>query len=95
MNEDKDPSLEYLVKDFIQSIQGSTTDWQERRLKEFLQSEISQSNKALLTKLRGEMAEGKMLNTKEESTSDWFYGYGNNQAKDQDIALIDKYLEHI
>mgnify|MGYP000860995023 CR=1 FL=1 len=39
--EERYASLDYLVKDFIQSIQGSTTDWQERQLKKFLQSEIN------------------------------------------------------
>jgi hypothetical protein len=42
-SEDIELSLEYLVKDFFQSIQGSTSDWQERRLMEFIESEKSKS----------------------------------------------------
>ncbi|MBP7118588.1 hypothetical protein KBA63_00735 [Candidatus Woesebacteria bacterium] len=34
-------SLNYKIKDFIQSVQGSTIDWQERRLKEFIRSLIT------------------------------------------------------
>jgi hypothetical protein len=36
----------------------------------------------------------KMENTKDESTSDWFYGYGFNQAVETLDENIQKYLQN-
>jgi hypothetical protein len=40
------------------------------------------------TRILEEVEKKKMTNTKEEDTSDWFYGYGYNQAIDDIIKII-------
>lgn len=101
MNEDKE-NLMYKKFDEIRK-----SFWKEYKdvnsipkidiaLKKAFEETISQSNKALLTKLRGEALEIKAQDhLMYEPATDLRRGYvdGFNQAKDQDIALIDKYLE--
>lgn len=93
--EERYASLDYLVKDFIQSIQGSTTDWQERQLKKFLQSEI---NLALANRDKEivEMIEGikipkenykKVVNGKTSANPEYM---GYNLALQDIINLITK-----
>lgn len=63
------------------------------KIADFWLNKIKESNKALLTKLRGEIEiKRKKLNPLDRS-DDFSRNIAFNQAIDQDIALIDKYIK--
>lgn len=86
MNEDK----EKFVKEYQAKFEIHPGDLGV--IAEFWLNKIKESNKALLTKLRGEIV-GKKI---EQATyKDWAENHLDlvNETIDQDIALIDKYIK--
>lgn len=81
-------------KDFRVDTDGSVhireeTEWRIDAVETFIRKEKAKD----LDKIILELEREKMENVKGESNSDWFYGYGNNQALDQAINIIKKAKE--
>ncbi len=105
MNEDKEKTAtEVKIESYLYDSDHTLTENQQRHLKEFIKETISQSNKALLTKLRGEIEIERIHKPELIPTNPDYYESEeyfrhevkrdeNNRILDINIALIDKYLE--